>query len=45
MIEEFEFAVNVSLVDEVVLQVPKSIVNEPAPTAEPTVLYEPLAKV
>ena len=45
MIEEFEFAVNVSFALLVVLQVPKSIVKEPAPTVDPELLYAPVTNV
>ena len=33
--EEFELAVKVSLADDVVLHVPKSITKDPAPTRDP----------
>ena len=45
VIEEFEFAVKVSFALLVVLQVPKSIVNEPAPTVAPELLYAPVTNV
>ena len=43
--EELLLAVNVSLEELVVLQVPKSIVKEPAPTVAPVFEYVPETNV
>ena len=43
--DEFELAVKVSFADDVVLQVPKSTTNDPAPTKDPLELYAPVANV